>query len=311
MGPDLRPRVAVLGATGCVGRHLCEAFAASGCPVLAVSRRYVPQVDGYRFRSLDVAGTSSEEIATLLAEERIGVVVNATLGWGPELHYVNVRLVERLLGALRRMSSPPRLIQLGTIHEYGPVPRGTSIDEEVRPDPRTPYAKAKLTASGMVLDAIRAGQAKGVVLRVTNTIGPHPATESFFGSLATTLRTAEATTGVDLTIADAHRDYVDVRDAADAVMRASLVPLDGTVINIGRGEAVDIRSLVHALVEAAGLPLEALRERSGLVDSRGADWIQVDISRAGRLLGWRPRYSVAESMRAMWDTMAGERAAFR
>ncbi|MEU9640155.1 hypothetical protein ACGFZZ_37025 [Streptomyces tendae] len=76
-------------------------------------------------------------------------------------------------------------------------------------------------------------------------------------------------------------------------------------MNLGRGEALHIRELVDALVRATGLPPESIRERPGDVAGRsaGADWIRVDNSRAGRLLGWRPRYDVDASMRDLWDTV--------
>ncbi|MFC9236275.1 NAD-dependent epimerase/dehydratase family protein [Streptomyces decoyicus] len=299
-------RVAVLGATGCMGRHICAAFSAEGSEVVAIARRYAPQVAAHRFLSLDVAGSTSGELARVLAHEEVDVVVNATLGWGEELHYANVQLVERLIDALAMLQVPPRLVHLGTIHEYGPVPSGTSIHEGTEPAPENPYAQAKLAASRMVLDAVRDGALDGVVLRVANTLGPHPALESFFGSLAVRLRGAGAATGVELTIADARRDYVDVRDAVDAVVRAARIPRADPLVNIGCGRAMDVRKLVDELVAAAGLPAETIREQRGEVRSRGADWIQVDISRAGHLLGWRPRFTIGESMRAMWDTVCAD-----
>ncbi|MFG2865626.1 NAD-dependent epimerase/dehydratase family protein [Streptomyces sioyaensis] len=299
-------RVAVLGATGCMGRHLCAAFSAEGNEVVAIARRYAPQVAAHRFLSLDVAGSTSDELARVLTREEVDVVVNATLGWGDELHYTNVQLVERLIGALAKLSAPPRLVHLGTIHEYGPVPFGTSIREDTEPAPENRYAKAKLTASRMVLDAARDGALDAVVLRLANTLGPHPALESFFGSLAVRLRGADAATGVELTIADARRDYVDVRDAVDAVVRAARMTRADPLVNIGCGRAMDVRTLVGELVAAAGLPAETIREQRGEVRSRGADWIQVDISRAGRLLGWHPRFTIGESMRAMWETVCAD-----
>ncbi|WP_327690148.1 NAD(P)-dependent oxidoreductase [Streptomyces tubercidicus] len=311
--PPLMPspdpfRIAVLGATGCMGQHICAAFTAEGSEVLAIARRHAPRVAAHRFRSLDVAGSTSEELARVLAEENIDVVVNATLGWGDELNYTNVQLVERLVGTLALMRTPPRLVHLGTIHEYGPVPFGTSIHEDTAPAPTHPYAKAKLTASRMVLDAVRNGTLDGVVLRVANTLGPHPALESFFGSLAVRLRGVEAAAGIGLTIADAQRDYVDVRDAVDAVVRAARVTRADPLVNIGCGQAMGVRRLVSELVMAAGLPAETIREQRGEVHSRGADWIQVDTSRAARLLGWRPRFTIGESMRAMWETVDADQS---
>ncbi|MEE3921323.1 NAD-dependent epimerase/dehydratase family protein [Micromonospora sp. BRA006-A] len=48
-------RVAVMGASGCVGRQVCAAFAHAGHPVVAVSRRPASHLAAYRFRSLDLA----------------------------------------------------------------------------------------------------------------------------------------------------------------------------------------------------------------------------------------------------------------
>lgn len=304
-------RVAVLGATGCMGRHLCAAFAGEGSRVLAVARRHAPHIAGHRFLPLDVAGSTSDEIARVLDREDVDVVVNATLGWGDELHYTNVQLVQRLLGALVALPAPPRLVHLGTVHEYGPVPLGTSIDEHTEPAPVNPYAEAKLAASRMVLEAVRAGAVDGVVLRVSNTLGPYPAPDSFFGSLAARLRETDPAAGVELTIADARRDYVDVRDAVSAVVTAARLRHADPLVNIGSGRAQGVRTLVDTLIRAAGLPPGTLRERPGEVPSQGGDWIQVDISRARRLLGWVPRFTMRESMRAMWDTVCTERTAVR
>ncbi|MEU0370833.1 NAD(P)-dependent oxidoreductase [Streptomyces sp. NPDC006283] len=306
-------RVAVLGATGCVGRHLCAAFAAGGSEVVAVARRYAPHIGAHRFVPLDVAGCSPEQLAEFVAAEAVDVVVNATLGWGEEAHRVNVELVERLIGALRLLPAArrPRLVQLGTVHEYGPVPRGTPVTERTEPAPGTQYAREKLAASRMVLGA--AG-IDAVVLRMANTIGPYPAPGSFLGSLAGRFTAAAVSPGerIELTVAGgARRDYVDVRDAADAVVRAAFagrLPPDQRLFNIGSGTARSIDTLVLALAEACALPVSALVLRTGEVAAQGAstgtDWTCLDASRARAVLGWRARRGPAESMRAMAETAA-------
>ncbi|MGC0380064.1 NAD-dependent epimerase/dehydratase family protein [Streptomyces sp. SAI-129] len=303
--------VAVLGATGCMGRQISAAFASRGARVLAVARRRVPEAQppgGPPFIPLDIAACGGRELAAILTTERVATVVNATLGWGrtdEEMHRSNVRPVETVIDALRRLPRRTRLVQLGTIHEYGPLPEGVATDEDVEPRPRSSYARAKVIASRKVLDAVDTGDVDGVVLRLTNTIGPHPAMESFLGSLARSMRRADPAKGLDVTIAPARRDYVDVRDAVDAVVTAAYGPCAEPLLNIGSGTALDIRTLVRALAGAAGLPPGSVRERVAEVNSRsaGADWIRVDIERARRALGWRPRRTLTDSMQAMWDTV--------
>lgn len=310
--PGPLPCVAVLGATGCVGRQVCAALAAEGHPVVAIARRPAPDLaDTYRFLPMDIAGSTGSRIATVLAEEGAAVVVNATGSWSAdedELRYAHIQLVERLVAGVASIPARPRLVHIGSVHEYGPVAHGSSVLESTPPAPETGYAKTKLTGSELVLDACAAGLVDAVVLRVANVYGPHPTPASFLGLLVEKLRTVDLATGLELAIADAHRDYVDVRDVARSVALATRLPVPGQVINIGSGVAVSMRELVYALVDAAGLPESAIREQELTVPSKGGNWTRVDTTRARQLLGWRSRFSLPESVGAMWQTaVAGAR----
>lgn len=298
------PRVAVIGATGCVGRHTCTAFADAGYEVVAVARHYTPDMAETRFHAMDIAGLSPAAIADFLHGERIEVVVNAAGTWSQnetDMQRAHVTLVERLTAGVAAAPNRPRLVHIGTIHEYGPVPHGTAINELASPDPRTDYARTKLAGSSLILRATAANEVAGVVLRVVNVFGPDPTPASFLGSLSRTLQSAES---LELTITDAQRDYVDVRDAAQAAVLAATAPVVGQTINIGRGEALDLRTLVHAMAAAAGLPPEAVNERQGTVESKGGTWTQADTTRANKLLGWTAQHTLAESIKAMLATAA-------
>ncbi|MDW3848655.1 NAD-dependent epimerase/dehydratase [Micromonospora sp. BRA006-A] len=301
-------RVAVMGASGCVGRQVCAAFAHAGHPVVAVSRRPASHLAAYRFRSLDLASVPPERLARVLDEERCDVVVNVTGGWGstPEaMRHDHIGLTGRLVRAVAAAGRGPRLVHLGTIHEYGPVPDGAVIDESVPPAPVTEYARTKLAGSRSVLDATARGEIDGVVLRAVNLCGPYPAEPSFPGFLLRRLRAAAAGDDVlELTVASAHRDYLDVRDAADAIRRAATTDaaVTGQVVNIGRGEAVPMRELVRMAVAAAGIPSARVRLVAQPVDSKGGDWTLAGIRRAEQLIKWRPRIGLAASLSAMWGS---------
>lgn len=305
------PRVAVLGGTGWVGRHVCETLARRGHGVLAVARNPVPHLRGLDFVAVDLAAAPTGTVADLLATHRVDVVVNATDaanatdGWSrtdEELHRANVLLVRRLLAAMASVPRRPRLVHLGTIFEYGPVPRGELVHESVPPRPAGSYARTKLAGSAAVLGACRTGSISGVVLRLVNVCGPHPSPASFPGKLLATVRRAVAEGGdVELSIARARRDFVDVRDVAEACAAAVGSTVTARAVNIGSGTAVGPRDLVESLLTAAGLPSTALRIRDEVVPSLGPDWVRADVRLAAALLGWRPRTSLAESLQAMWD----------
>ncbi|MDF3293375.1 NAD-dependent epimerase/dehydratase family protein [Streptomyces silvisoli] len=299
-------RVAVLGGTGSVGRHVCAAFAEQGHTVVAVARNPAPHAALHRFVPLDLVATGGAELAALLTRERVDTVVNAFTGWGSaeaEMRRLNVRPVEHVVDALRRLPNRVRLVHIGTLHEYGPVPEGSSIHEKLPPAPDSLYARVKLAASETVLDAAGPDGIDGVVVRLANTIGPYPAAETFLGSLARRLRHDDLSAGIELTISDARRDYVDVRDAAAAIVRAALLPEAPLLLNIGSGTAVGVRTLVGKLLRAADLSPDTVRETGGVVHSHGGDWTRADISLATSALDWQPRFTVAESMTAMWDSL--------
>ncbi|MEU5400893.1 NAD(P)-dependent oxidoreductase [Streptomyces sp. NPDC005963] len=300
--------VAVLGATGCVGRQVCAAFAREGREVLGIARNRRDQPTGIAFTAFDVANGDPAELAELLTAAGADVVVNTTGGWvltEEAMYESHVQLVDRLLAATALMASRPRIVHLGTIHEYGFVDEGVSIDESLVPDPVTPYARTKHAGSAAVLAATEAGEADGVVLRPVNLCGPHTTEASFLGALMARIAAADPGEGLELTLAEARRDYLDVRDLAEAVLAAAHAPVTGRVINLGRGEAVPMREIVALVVDASGFPSEAVRERTAEVQSKGGNWTRADISLAGELLDWRPGIGLRESLRDMWATGPG------
>ncbi|MFI1443889.1 NAD-dependent epimerase/dehydratase family protein [Streptomyces fructofermentans] len=302
-------RIAVLGATGCVGRCVAAALAREGHQVLAVARRGGPAVAEHAFASVDVAAVAPGELAGLFARYGVRAVVNATGGWGTteeEMRYAHITLVDRLLDAVSLMEDRPRLVHLGSIHEYGPVPEPLAIGEDREPGPATTYARTKLAGSELVLEATRSGRVEGLVLRPVNVCGPRTTRASFLGAVVGRLRAAGPADPVTLRVADARRDFVDVRDLADAVVLAVASRATGRAVNIGRGEATSMRELVELLAGAAGLPAGTLRIEDGPIDSKGGGWTLADIRLAGELLGWKPRVPLAEAMRATWAEPADD-----
>ncbi|MGW5114111.1 NAD-dependent epimerase/dehydratase family protein [Streptomyces noursei] len=314
--PDA-PGVVVLGGSGCIGRHVCAAFARHGYRVTVVARTPAPHVAAHAFRSLDLLTAPADALTRLLTDTGAQVVVNATDMAGAtdvtsaadggeqraaELLAANAGLARTLTQALQQCPKPPRLVHLGTIHEYGPGQRGVPLDEDLTPRPTNAYARAKLAGSQAVLAAANTGVVDAAVLRLVNTVGPYPTPASFPGKLLPRMRAA-ALGGEPLTVdvAAAVRDWVDVRDVAEAAVQAARRPLPQRVFNIGSGVAVPMRELVTHLLVAAGLPLTALNDDHGPVRSLGADWVQADIRRARTLLHWQPRIPLHQTCKDLWD----------
>ncbi|MEV0001611.1 NAD-dependent epimerase/dehydratase [Micromonospora sp. NPDC050980] len=306
--PSAAP-VLVLGGHGFLGRHACAALAAAGDEVIAVSRRPA-RLPAARSIALDLAASDQATISGMLTAMRPRVVVNAAGAvWGvsdEELTASNVTLVRRLVAALGELPWRPRLVHLGSVHEYGPVPAGTLIREQDPPRPVSPYGRTKLLGTEAVLAAVRSGAVDATVLRVVNVSGPGTPAKSLLGQVARQLRAHRhrwEPAVLRLAPLRAHRDFVDVRDIADAVCAAAAATDPAAVTNIGRGEAVSVRWLVDQLIAASGVPARIVEhgvpaERSDR--GSGIDWQQVDITEARCRLRWAPRRGLTESLTALW-----------
>jgi nucleoside-diphosphate-sugar epimerase len=310
--PDSGPAM-ILGGTGFIGRHVVQVFQRAGWDVVVAARRPEPVAadTGARAMTVDLSAVQATELAQRLAAERPAVVVNAAGGvWNAteqDMLASNVRATERLLDALGQCPAAGRLVQLGTVMEYGPTQVGVSVSEASPPSPLGVYGRTKLVATQAVLAATAAGRVDATVLRVANVSGPGSPRSSLLGQVASSLAEAVRTRRpavIELSPLRARRDYVDVRDVADAVLAAATARAAGQVINIGRGEAVAVRALVDLLITVSGVPaqvIERVREPGQPSSTAsGVDWLRVDTTAARERLGWQAIRTMRESLTAHW-----------
>jgi dTDP-6-deoxy-L-talose 4-dehydrogenase [NAD(P)+] len=299
----------MLGGTGFVGRAVSRTLLANGYDVLAIARNCRGTPDGADFYQLDLAKANPSELSRVLAEYGAGAVVNTAGGmWGlseAEMVEANVTLVDKLIEAVASLPSRPRLVQIGSVHEYGLVPVGSSMTEGMTPEPVMPYGKLKLECSHAVLDAADMGSIDGVVLRIGNVVGAGQPTHSLLGVVAGHLdearresRAAELKTGP----LGSQRDFLALADAADAI-EASLRTAEaaGHVINIGTGAAHSARDLVRMLMSVSGV--RANLTEAEPVSSVETEWQQMAIGKAREVLEWVPKRRLDTAVGELWSSV--------
>ncbi|MGW6055048.1 NAD-dependent epimerase/dehydratase family protein [Streptomyces sp. NPDC055189] len=320
-------RVVLLGSTGFVGRHLRRSLLAEGARLLEVSpsatvsqgSSHGPPVGAV---ALDLLHTDAAGIAELLDSFRAEVVVNAAGRlWEVSEEAMwrsNVELVRQLVAALTLLDRRPRLLQLGSVHEYGLGDPRIATSEDQEPAPLGAYGRSKLAATRAVLAASGPSGLDGVVLRVANVTGSGQPPGSLFGRISAHLAEAGSARGrgeqpdpLTLKPLRAHRDLVDVADMFAAVAAAACVPeerLSERLFNVGSGRAVVMRDVVEDMIRLSGLPVPLVEVPDERPAPESPDWQQLDIARARRVLGWVPRYELRESLRDMLPrtTASGE-----
>ncbi|EST21279.1 hypothetical protein N566_27535 [Streptomycetaceae bacterium MP113-05] len=307
------PTAVVLGAAGFVGRNVCDALSARGWSVAAVVRRggtgFPP---GCRTVRLDLLRSGATELAALLERERPSLVVNAAGAlWnvtGEQLTEGNVTLVRRLADAVAGLPGPARLVHVGSAYEYGSQRAGTPLTEDLPEEPTSHYARTKLAGTRVLTEAVADGRLDAVVLRIAMAVGPYTPPDSLLGGIAR--RLAERPGELQLPPLAGVRDIVDVRDVADAVLRAADPPRVPPVVNVGSGTGVPLTEAVDTLVRVSGTSARVLRSPA---PDRGQDARRdagigeepLALTLARRELGWSPARTLEDGLAALWDTVPG------
>jgi NDP-hexose 4-ketoreductase len=300
----------IIGGNGFVGGHVAARARAAGWHVLSASRRF-PCGQGRRgtWPGLDLAAAPAADLERGLRDVAPGVVVNCagvTSGDPARMAAANVVAVSRLVHAMTRATPGARLVHLGSAAEYGLVEVGTPVVEAAPACPVGAYGITKLAGTELVRAAAADGM-NAVVLRLFNVIGPGTPPSTLPGRLVRDLRHPPSSgTGVVTGPLGAFRDFVDVRDAADAVLAAASAGADvPALINIGSGRATRLAEVAASLAAiSGGARIKEVTQRAaggGSPRSAQVPWQQADISRARVALGWSPATDLRESLRDMWE----------
>ena len=311
-------RVLITGITGFAGSHLAERFVAAGAavhgfafedppfPNLAAVARDVHIHKG------DI--TSVDDLRAALAASTPDVVVHLAGQAVPTLAAqdpagavrVNVLGTAAVIAAIDERPGV-RVVIASSGEVYG-TPQRPLVDEDAPLDPANPYAATKVAAEALARELGGRGAGDGaravIILRPTNQIGPRQHPGLVASAFAKQIALAEARRAAPVVrhgSLDARRDFLDVRDMADAYARAAEIRAPGThVFNVGTGHAVGVDELLSTLLGLARVPVRAEldpeRVRAGV-----APRFALDATRFRTATGWQPRIALRTSLRDLLD----------
>ena len=294
--------VLITGITGFAGSHLAERFVTAGNIVHGIAHEDPPfpnlgavadRVRVHRGNILDVAS-----VKKALAAARPDAVVHLAAQAVPTLAAldpvsavrVNVLGTATLLASLDAYPEI-RLVVASSADVYG-HPDSELVDESAPLRPENVYAATKVACEALVTEFGGRRAVATTVLRPANQNGPrqHPG----LAASAFAKQIAEAEAGlaepvVKHGVLDARRDFLDVRDMADAyALAADLTEPGVAVYNVGSGEAISVGEILEALIALARVPVRAEldpeRVRSGAPTA-----FALDAGRFRRQTGWTPR----------------------
>ena len=280
----------VTGGCGFIGSHLVERLVAEGHAVvvlddLATGRREnLSAAPGARLIEADVADHAAiapffdgvDVVFHLAGLADIVPSIDDPLRY----HRANVDGTIAVLEASRK-AGVGRIVYAASSSCYG-IPDVYPTPETAPVRPQYPYAHTKWAAEQAVLHWAAVYGLAANSLRLFNVYGPRSRTSGAYGAVFGVFL-AQRANGAPLTVVGdgtQARDFVFVSDVVEAFLLAAVSTATGEVFNIGAG----VPHTVARLARLIGGPVIHIPKRPGEPDVTHAD-----ISKAARLLGWRPR----------------------
>ena len=309
--------VAVTGADGFLGGHVCRALLRRGYAVRAViyrcSDRQLPEDVRTRVesRTADVRDLGSLHAALRGSESVVHCAAAVTIDDDPGglAAAVNVTGTRNVVAACTAVGAR-RLVHVSSIHAFGPL-RGSMLDGASALNLRSkiPYVATKAEAHLIVLDAVREGRIDASLICPSGLIGPGDSEPSFVGSMLLAIAHREIPRLLDLGLW-----WSDVRDVAAAIAAAVGASAGGGHVHLAAGTYAQTTELarlcsrvlgrdltrrkVPLALAVAGLPFiglyAAIRRRPPLYTRNSLLLLQdcpisVDESSAKRELGYESR----------------------
>ena len=307
-------RVLITGISGFAGSHLAEKLVADGSEVHGFALEAPPfpnlaSVTGeVRIHRGDIC--SLDDLRAAMRAARPDVVLHLAGQAVPTLAALDPVAAVRVnvLGTASVLASlsewPDTAVVLASSGDVYGTPDRSPVTEDAPVAPTNPYAATKVAAEALTRDLGGREHRPVVILRATNQIGPRQHEALAASAFAKQIAEAEAGRAAPVVrhgSLDARRDFIDVRDMADAYARAAAIREPGaSIFNVGTGHAVGIDEILTTLIGHARIPIRAEldpeRVRAGVAPA-----LALDASRFRARTGWQPRIALETSLHDLLD----------
>ena len=303
--------VLVTGGAGFIGSHIAAAYAASGARVRVIDdlstghRQNIEEIGGqidFIQASLtdDAAARRALEDVELVFHQAAIPSVPRSVENPRETHLACVDATFSLLLAARDRSVR-RVVYAASSSAYGDQPTLPKT-EEMRPDPLSPYAVAKLVGEYYCQVFTRTYALETVCLRYFNVFGPRQDPSSQYSGVISRFISALLSGQQPVIYGDGEqsRDFTYIANVVDANMRAAETTSGvGQVINIANGQRITLNELLAVMKSLTGredVQADYREPRAGDVRHSLAD-----ITRAREFLGYEPRVGLKEGLKLTMD----------
>lgn len=296
----------VTGGAGFIGSHLSEELRRRGHAVRVLDSlvtgkmRNLEHIPGVEFMQGDVADLDAcrravEGMDYVLHQAAIPSVPKSVKD-PVTSNRANIDGSLNMLVAARD-AGVKRLVYAGSSSAYGDTPT-LPKREDMPTRPLSPYALQKLVAEQYCQMFTDLYGFETVTIRYFNVFGPRQDPGSPYSGVISLFATALLAGRRPTIYGDGEqtRDFTYVVNVVDGVLRACEAPAAaGLVINVATGGRISLNELLRVMNETVGTDLQPIYQDARVGDVRDS---QADIAKAEGVLGYAPRVSLEDGLRA-------------
>lgn len=295
-------RVLVTGAGGFVGRYLVANLTEFGHEVIAAARKPLDlecETVSFDIRQAvnvkqSIDATRPDAVIHLAAQPSVPA------SWvDPNLTYrVNILGSSNLLEALRDHSDV-RVLLIGSAQAYGHNDLDSPLTEEHPLEPSSPYALSKVAQELLGRLYFSEFGRPVIMTRGFNHTGPGHGDGYAIGSFARQI--AEIKLGrrepmMNVGNLESIRDYLDVRDVAEAYRLLIEKGSSGEAYNVCSGEGRSIGEILKILIDASGLDSQIQIEQDSTPRPSDPPMLVGDNTKIRSAVGWAPKIPLEQSL---------------
>ena len=310
-------RVLITGGLGFLGSNIAHRLVDLGANVLLVDS-LIPGYGGNLFNIEGIRDRVRVNVADIRDENGMDYLVqgqDVIFNFAGQVSHIdsmrdpytdleiNCRAQLSLLEACRRFNPSVKVVYAGTRQIYG-KPLRLPVDEMHPKRPTDVNGINKMAGEWYHILYNDVHGVKATSLRLTNTYGPRQLMKhNRQGFIPWFIRQVLEEQEIQL-FGDGSqlRDFTYVDDAVEAFLIAGSSPaVDGGFFNLGGAGPVSLRQFVETLIEVAGQGSYRLVPFPDEKRSIDVGSVYSDYAKIRRLVGWEPKTSLEEGLRASLD----------